>query len=258
MDQAILYQERSGTNLEEFLALEKHVTLPELQPWLKGRLNDYQELRSRIDADITFVFVSGKASHVESCAYAEVSVGGPGVGKGTQCALAVQEFGFHHISVGDLLRRETTSKASPYGHFINESMKSSVLLPAQLTTYLLKQELHAAQARGERQFLIDGFPRSMDQAASFETKISNVYSTISLHCSEEAMRKRLQERAKSSTRIDDDPTVISRRLHTFEENNAPVLQHLQQHGTIYKIDCSGTIEDTYSLMQSAIRRILQL
>jgi adenylate kinase family enzyme len=98
-------------------------------------------------------------------------IGGPGIGKSTQCTLVAKKFDFHHISVGDLFREEAVSSTSPYRDFINESINKSVLLPAQLTTYLLKQQMRTAQARGTQRFLLDGFPRSVDQAAGFDLKV---------------------------------------------------------------------------------------
>jgi adenylate kinase family enzyme len=74
--------------------------------------------------------------------------------------------------VGDLLREEAKSSTSPYRDFIPESIEKSVLLPAQLTTLLLKREMDRAQAEGARKFLLDGFPRSVVQAADFELKVS--------------------------------------------------------------------------------------
>lgn len=103
---------------------------------------------------------------------ANVFSGGPGVGKGTQCVLITQEFDdFHHISVGDLLRKEESDPTSPYCDFIQESIKKSVLLPAQLTTQLLKREIGEAQAKGKCRFLLDGFPRNVEQATDFELKV---------------------------------------------------------------------------------------
>ena len=97
-------------------------------------------------------------------------LGGPGVGKGTQCARVAEEFDFHHICVGDLLREEAKSPTSPYKDFIPESISKSVLLPAQLTTMLLKREMERAQADGTRRFLLDGNARSEVQALDFELK----------------------------------------------------------------------------------------
>jgi 5'-deoxynucleotidase YfbR-like HD superfamily hydrolase len=59
IDQAIIYEERSGLDLGEFMALKIHITLPELMPWLQIRLEDYERLKSRKKEEILVVFVSG-------------------------------------------------------------------------------------------------------------------------------------------------------------------------------------------------------
>lgn len=64
IDQAILYEERSGLGLGEFMALKEQITLPELKPWLQMRLQDYENLKARKNANIVVVFVSGKIGHV--------------------------------------------------------------------------------------------------------------------------------------------------------------------------------------------------
>jgi UMP-CMP kinase len=68
------------------------------------------------------------------------------------------------------LREEAARPLSPYRDFIPESIKKSVLLPAQLTTQLLSQEMSRAQVQGKFKFLLDGFPRNIAQAVDFESK----------------------------------------------------------------------------------------
>lgn len=98
-------------------------------------------------------------------------IGGPGVGKGTQCSRLAADLGFEHISVGDLLREESQRPSSVYADFINKSIKESVIIPAQLTCDLVKLKMNAAKDKGIQHFLIDGFPRSVDQAVKFEEKV---------------------------------------------------------------------------------------
>ena len=76
-----------------------------------------------------------------------------------------------HISVGDLIREEAKVHASAFAGFINDSLQHSVIVPADLTIRLLKRRIHEGQDRGTRIFIIDGFPRSLDQAHSFEEKV---------------------------------------------------------------------------------------
>ena len=172
MDQAIIYEERSGLDLAAFMNLKKQVTLSRLQPWLEIRLQDYEGLKIRKKASIVVVFVSGK-----ECPGPVISdethrlLGGPGVGKGTQCGRIAKEFDFRHICVGDLLQEEAESPISPYRDLIQYSISEPVLLPAQLTTMLLKREMGRAQADGATRFLLDGFPISINEAADFESKV---------------------------------------------------------------------------------------
>jgi len=240
LDQAVIYEERSGVNLEEFMGLEEQVTLPELRDLVDMRLQDYERLRSRARTHIVIIFVSG----------------GPGVGKGTQCARAAKEFDLCHISVGDLLRAEAECPTSPYGDFISESIEKSVLIPPQLTTHLLHEQMEKAQATGQRKFVLDGFPRNLPQITDFEAKIASQYCTISLNCSDLEMKRRLQNRAGSSKRVDDNPESVLRRLHTFNQNNAPVLDHLQSRGKVYHVDSDGSVDQVYEVFRSTIVEIL--
>lgn len=98
-------------------------------------------------------------------------VGGPGVGKGTQCSLAAEEFDFEHISVGDLLRAEQDSPESVFKDFISESIRNSVVVPAMLTMMLIEKRLVRAQAQKKTGILLDGFPRSREQLQAFEEQV---------------------------------------------------------------------------------------
>lgn len=100
-------------------------------------------------------------------------LGGPGSGKGTQCAKLVEEFGFEHLSAGDLLRAEQARPGSKYGKLIADYIKAGEIVPQEITLALLEQAMR--ESNGNR-FLIDGFPRKMDQALSFETQVGGIAS----------------------------------------------------------------------------------
>jgi hypothetical protein len=94
-------------------------------------------------------------------------LGGPGSGKGTQCALLAERHAFAHFSAGDLLREEVAS-GSEHGQMIQALMTEGKIVPAQVTIDLL------SKAMGTRPgpYLIDGFPRSMDNATAFEEQVA--------------------------------------------------------------------------------------
>ncbi|KAH8799639.1 cytidylate kinase [Xylogone sp. PMI_703] len=240
---AMIYEEQTGRikDFEVFrVELEERIKHPKTKPWAARLLKDWAARRANRNIDMTIVFVSG----------------GPGVGKGTQCAKAAQEFDFVHISAGDLLREEAKSETSPYRDFINKSIQHSVIIPAQLTTLLLQKRMNVARAEGKTRFLLDGFPRSVEQAVEFE-KVYNRNVTLLFTCSIEAMQQRLEKRAQSSGRIDDNPASVIKRLKTFEENNKLVIEHLQQGGPIWTIQCDGSIDEVYASVQTAMQEILR-
>ena len=80
-------------------------------------------------------------------------LGGPGSGKGTQCAKLVQEFGLSHVSVGDLLREEV-AKGSPVGKEIDGMMKEGKIVPLNITLKVLEKALK--EINNPKGVLVDG------------------------------------------------------------------------------------------------------
>jgi adenylate kinase family enzyme len=105
-------------------------------------------------------------------------------GKGTQCQKLVEEFGFCHLSAGDLLRAEQNREGSQYGDLIRTYIKEGTIVPMEITIKLLENAMRDALSEGRSRegwgdgkgrFLIDGFPRKMDQALKFEEDVSGAY-----------------------------------------------------------------------------------
>lgn len=84
-------------------------------------------------------------------------LGGPGAGKGTQCAKLVQDYGFKHLSAGDLLREEQDRPGSEFGDMIKSYIKEGTIVPMEVTIQLLENAMGAAiEKDGKKMFLIDG------------------------------------------------------------------------------------------------------
>ncbi|ORY38281.1 ADK-domain-containing protein [Neocallimastix californiae] len=148
-------------------------------------------------------------------------LGGPGSGKGTQCDKIVDEFGLKHLSTGDMLREEV-NKGTELGKELNEIMKEGKMVPQDLVLKLVKQEID--DNKNAKGFLIDGFPRTLDQAKSFEENVGPVKSVLYFDCPPEVLEERLLERGKTSGRADDNIDTIKKRLETYEnmKNNSAV------------------------------------
>mmetsp|Transcript_22762 Transcript_22762/g.21968 ORF Transcript_22762/g.21968 Transcript_22762/m.21968 type:complete len:122 (+) Transcript_22762:7-372(+) len=94
-------------------------------------------------------------------------LGGPASGKGTQCAKLVEEFGYTHISSGDLMRAEI-QKGTKDGERIKKIVAEGGLVPCELTVGVL---INGLIANPSKNYLIDGFPRATDQAIYFEQNV---------------------------------------------------------------------------------------
>ncbi|CAB4428846.1 unnamed protein product [Rhizophagus irregularis] len=170
-------------------------------------------------------------------------LGGPGSGKGTQCAKLVQDFGFVHMSAGDLLREEQQRPGSEYGELIQNCIKEGKIVPMEVTITLLEKKIIESDSN---RFLIDGFPRQLDQALAFEKEVVESTLIIYLECSEEVMLKRLLKRGETSGRIDDNKETILKRFKTFLELSYPVVEHFRKSGKVHTVPCEDSVEEVYA------------
>jgi UMP-CMP kinase len=84
-------------------------------------------------------------------------LGGPGAGKGTQCAKLVKDYGFKHLSAGDLLREEQDRPGSEFGDLIKSYIKEGTIVPQEITIQLLENAIkHTLDEEKNNKFLIDG------------------------------------------------------------------------------------------------------
>lgn len=171
-------------------------------------------------------------------------LGGPGSGKGTQCARIVENYGFTHLSAGDLLRAEINS-GSQYGAMIQNTIKEGKIVPSEVTVGLLQK---AMQESGNDKFLIDGFPRNEENRAAFES-VTGIEPEFVLFfdCTEEEMERRLMNRNQG--RVDDNIDTIRKRFKVFVESSLPVVQQYERRGKLCKIDATREIEDVFRSVQ---------
>ncbi|KAJ3077107.1 bifunctional uridylate/adenylate kinase [Podochytrium sp. JEL0797] len=176
-------------------------------------------------------------------------LGGPGAGKGTQCSNIVRDYGFVHLSAGDLLREERQRKGSPYGELINNIIKEGQIVPMEITISLL----HAAmKSSGGKRFLIDGFPRAIDQGIKFEEEIVPAEMVLYYSCPEDEMLKRLTKRGETSGRVDDNIESIIKRFRVFKETSYPVIELYKSK--VEEVSCLNTVEGVYGDTKKALNK----
>lgn len=184
-------------------------------------------------------------------------LGGPGAGKGTQCSRLVARYGFTHLSAGDLLRAEQDREGSEYGQMIKDYIKDGKIVPMEVTVALLENAMRDAQAAGgAARFLIDGFPRKLDQALKFEESVCAAEFVLFYDCPEAAMEARLLERGKTSGRADDNAESIRKRFRTFVETSMPVVEYFEKQGRVVKIDATPEPDDVEGKTREALRERL--
>lgn len=195
-------------------------------------------------SDVTVVFV----------------LGGPGAGKGTQCARLVSEHGFTHLSAGDLLRAEQNRPGSEFGDLIRDYIKNGLIVPMEVTVKLLENAMKASLAANgnatKGRFLIDGFPRKLDQAYKFEETVCPAKLVLFYDCPEKVMEERLMERGKTSGRADDNAESIRKRFRTFIETSMPVVEYYEKQGKVVKVDATPEPEQVFSTTKKMLKEKL--
>ncbi|XP_024082124.1 adenylate kinase isoenzyme 1 isoform X2 [Cimex lectularius] len=148
-------------------------------------------------------------------------LGGPGSGKGTQCDKIVGKYGFTHISTGDLLRADVAS-SSARGKALETVMKEGKLVSSKVVLGLLAEKMLAELPKAKG-YLIDGYPRELEQGQQFESVVGMCKLVLYFQASDETLIKRLLHRALTSGREDDNEETIKKRLNTFHSHNDPIV-----------------------------------
>ena len=183
-------------------------------------------------------------------------LGGPGSGKGTQCARLVDELGFVHLSAGDLLR-ELVRSGSEEGEEVARMIREGVIVPSSITIGLLLKAMHKKDAErtaggagagagagppveGPLRFLVDGFPRNMENMEDWVRMAGfDCAMVLFFDCPEEEMERRLLARGQHSGRSDDNIESIRKRFRTYRDSTMRVLEHYQRLGKLRRVDATG-------------------
>ncbi|KAF8502548.1 UMP-CMP kinase [Hysterangium stoloniferum] len=191
-------------------------------------------------------------------------LGGPGAGKGTQCARLVKDYDFVHLSAGDLLRAEQNRDGSLYGEMIRTCIREGNIVPMEVTVKLLENAMHDALESninrdawtdGKGRFLIDGFPRKMDQALKFDEEVCMASLVLFFSCTEEVMLGRLLERSKTSGREDDNIDTIKKRFGESLYYASPVIEYYRTLHRVAEIDSTLSIDEVYGEASKTIHAI---
>jgi adenylate kinase len=182
-----------------------------------------------------------------------VFIGPPGAGKGTQSKRLIDYLGVPHLSTGDLLRR-AHDENSPLGVMADSYMKQGRLVPDPLVMSIVGERLDKPDcAKG---CLFDGFPRTIGQAESLDIHLRDrgtpLDAVLELKVDEDALVRRMIERAKIEHRPDDTPETIANRMQVYRLQTMPLLAYYAQRGLLDTIDGNGTPDAVFARIKSVV------
>jgi len=181
-----------------------------------------------------------------------VIFGPPGSGKTTYGKMIAQDYGVVHVSVGDILRQSVQTDPAAAA-----AMAKGQLVDTELVLRLVKQRLDRPDVR-ERGFILDGFPRRMDEAKALERMLAEsgqaLDAMIYLDVPDAELRRRVQARG----RADDSEEVFRDRMTVYHSQTEPVLRRLQETVEVLAPEVSGSdIESNYARLQSLLKSYVE-
>ena len=199
-----------------------------------------------------------------------ILMGLPGAGKGTQASEIVKKFPIPHISTGDMFRKAIKDETD-LGKEAKSYMDRGELVPDEVTVGIVKERISEDDAK--KGFLLDGFPRTIEQAEALNNIMSelgrNIDAVINIEVPEEELMNRLTGRricekcgttyhlvfnppkvdgvcdidgGKLYQREDDNPETVSNRLSVNVKQSKPILEYYEDKGVLNNIDGAKDID----------------
>ena len=178
-------------------------------------------------------------------------LGGPGAGKGTQCAMLSSEYGMQHLSAGELLREEIASGSST-GKMIATIINEGKIVPVQISLDLIRAKIESIPCN---RFLVDGFPRNWDNVQGWDncmTQVCDVEAVMFIDCPEAELEKRLLSRGQTSGRSDDNAATARKRFATFKEATMPIVEHFELQQKLIRVPGHLSVANVFLEMKLAI------
>jgi adenylate kinase len=179
--------------------------------------------------------------------------GPPGAGKGTQAIKIAERYGWIHVSTGDILRSEV-SQRTLLGLKIKAVMEAGILVSDKLLIEIMESVFRKNNTAGG--FVLDGFPRTLNQAKELDrmlvklgTKVSLV---LSLDVNEEELVKRLLKRSQDQGRKDDTEEVIKNRLVQYHKHTKPLIEYYEKKNLLKNVRGVGSIDDIFAALCKSI------
>lgn len=193
----------------------------------------------------------------------------PAAGKGTQSTMLKEKFNYNHLSTGDMLR-EAIASGSEFGLMLKNIIDEGKLVSDDIMIDLIKEKLNNLEGKP---FILDGFPRTLNQAIALESLLDKEYEVIYLDLNEEEAVSRILGRLTCSCgksynlnvealkpkidgicdgcgsslvkREDDNADAFKVRYKSFIDNTKPLIDYYEEKNKLHKIDVNRNVEDIF-------------
>jgi adenylate kinase len=184
-----------------------------------------------------------------------VLLGPPGSGKGTQAKLLAERLGIPQISTGEMLRA-AVREGTPLGQRVKAVMEAGELVSDDLMIALIRERIAAPDARAG--FLLDGFPRTVDQAAALDRLLegngTRISAVVNLSVPDSALIDRLAGRSGQEKRSDDRQETVLERLRVYHEKTEPLAEFYRGRRLLTDVDGMGEIAEVAGRIDNALER----
>lgn len=210
-----------------------------------------------------------------------VLIGAPGSGKGTQAKFLSEKYNIPQIATGDLLRAAVAAQ-TPLGRQAKAVMDAGQLVPNDIVIGMIRERIMRPDA--ENGFIMDGFPRNLEQAEALDTMLASlgrpIDAVLQINVDFDLLMQRMVGRLTCLScgtlfnsftnppaidsqcdycggslhhRSDDNEETIDRRLRVYETHTQPLSAYYGSKSNLHVIDGQGTVEDVRKRIKSALR-----
>jgi adenylate kinase len=181
-------------------------------------------------------------------------IGAPGAGKGTQAELLAARFGIAHISSGDLLRQHVRDETT-LGRTARSYLDRGDLVPDDLVMNMLRKPVLAAT----RGYVLDGFPRTIEQAEASYAVVRNlgaeVQAAIHLDVPREELVRRLSARGRGA---EDAAAIVEHRLDVYRARTMPLLEYYAGREWMFTVDGARPPDAVHEDIARRIQKLADL
>lgn len=194
-----------------------------------------------------------------------ILLGAPGAGKGTQADKLVEKYGFPHISTGDIFRKNIKERTD-IGLLAKSYIDAGKLVPDEVTIKIVENRLKESDC--ENGFLLDGFPRTVEQAKALD-EITDVDYVVNIDVPFEKLLKRITGRRvcpkcsssyhvdflngeetcrcgeKLIQRADDNEETVKQRISVYENQTAPLVEYYGKTGKLLTVNGHKSVDEVF-------------